>query len=450
MGERGLSAIALPQAVRDILQTLQGAGFAAYAVGGCVRDSLLGLTPQDWDICTAARPEETAACFSDRRVLLTGARYGTVTLFLGEEGFEITTFRAESDYLDARHPSGVRFLESLQADLARRDFTVNAMAADETGRVVDPFGGQADLARGILRCVGAPSARFSEDALRILRALRFSARFDLQIEEETAEALHAQRERLAFVARERVQKELCGLLCAKAAGRILREFPDVLGQVLPELLPCVGFDQKNAHHLYDVWTHTSLAVDAAPQEKTVRLALLLHDLAKPACFTLDEQGTGHFYGHAARGAQTAAQILSRLCFDRETVTRVSALVAHHSDDLTSPRVLRRLIAALGEEDTQNLLQLCRADRIATGTRAPEKVEEECAEWTRALQGVLTQKFARSAHELALGGRELMALGLRGAQIGQMQKQMLEAVLDGALENTHDALLCFVRARLAQS
>lgn len=438
-------SIALPAEVRQILQTLCARGFEAYAVGGCVRDSLLGLTPQDWDITTSARPEQTAACFPAERVLLTGARYGTVTLLRGETGYEITTFRAEEDYLDARHPGGVRFLDALSGDLLRRDFTINAMAADVRGRVIDPFGGQEDAQRGILRCVGTPEARFSEDALRLLRALRFAARFDLQIEEKTAQALHSCREKLSLVARERVNKELCGLLCGKAAGRILREYVDVLGVVLPEILPCVGFAQNNPHHRYDVWMHTCAAIDAAPQERLLRLALLLHDLAKPQCFSVDAQGVGHFYGHAEAGAALAREILSRLCFDRATRERVAALVEKHScSTLTSPRTLRRLLAALGPDDTRLLLELCRADRIGTGTREAEEVAQESAKWERCLEDVLAQSPALGVNALKANGHDLMALGLRGAQIGQMQKKLLNAVLDGALENTHEALLDFAR------
>ena len=446
----GMLRISLPAEVRDILQTLRAKGYTAYAVGGCVRDSLLGAVPNDWDICTAARPEQTADCFPGERVLLTGARYGTVTLLRGEAGYEITTFRAERGYSDARHPSDVDFLDTLAGDLSRRDFTINAMAADENGCVVDPFGGRDDLKRGILRCVGEPAARFTEDALRMLRALRFASRFDLRVERHTASALHELRDLLHRVSSERIAKELCGLLRGAAAARVLREFSDVVCIVLPELSACIGFDQHNPHHAYDVWEHTLHALDAAEPDVILRLAVLLHDIGKPDCFSTDAAGIGHFYNHAERSEGLARAALTRLHFDRETIGRVTRLIAEHSRELPadSPKTLRRLLVRMGgAQDARMLLRLRRADRMGTGTRPAWKVEQETAAFETALAAVLAQKPPMSVRDLALSGGELMTLGLHDRQIGQMQQRLLTAVLDGTVENNREALSKLVKSDL---
>ena len=264
--------IFLPPKTAAVLRRLSSAGFSAYAVGGCVRDSLLGAAPQDWDICTNATPQEIIVCFSEERTILTGVRYGTVTVLSEGEAFEVTTFRAEGSYSDSRHPDEVRFLSSLRGDLARRDFTVNAMAADADGVVIDCFSGAEDLQNGVIRCVGAPEERFTEDALRIMRALRFAAKLGFSVAEDTAAAVHAQRERLRSVAPERLRKELKGLLCGKNAAAVLAEFSDVLCVLLPELAPCIGFRQYNPHHAFDVWKHTLCALQASEPQEALRLA----------------------------------------------------------------------------------------------------------------------------------------------------------------------------------
>ena len=303
--------ITIPPQVQALLRQLNAAGFSAYAVGGCVRDSLLGCAPQDWDICTSAAPEQTEACFAADRTILTGARYGTVTVVRGGVPYEITTFRAEAGYADSRHPDRVDFLRELAPDLARRDFTVNAMAADAAGAVTDLFGGQDDLRRGVIRCVGDPAERFAEDALRLLRALRFAARLSFRIDGETAAAIHAARTRLRAVAPERLHKELSGILCGRQAAALLEEFSDVLFELIPELAPCQGFRQYNPHHTRDVWTHTLAVVDGVPPEEPLRLAALLHDAGKPATFFFDKNLVGHFYGHPAAGAAVCAMTARR-------------------------------------------------------------------------------------------------------------------------------------------
>ena len=276
------------------LALLQAAGYEAWIVGGCVRDALLGLPPKDYDLTPSALPEETQRVFAAYPRIETGLRHGTVTVLLEGEPLEITTYRVDGVYSDARHPDGVTFTRSLRQDAARRDFTINAMAYAPGQGLQDFFGGQADLAQGTIRAVGRAETRFHEDALRILRALRFASVLDFTLEGETARAARACAPLLAAVSAERVSGELGKLLCGKAAGRVLRDYPDVLGVVLPEILPMVGLDHRNPHHCYDVWTHTAVAVDHVPPELPLRLAMLFHDIGKPDTFSLGEDGQGHF------------------------------------------------------------------------------------------------------------------------------------------------------------
>lgn len=439
----GVSRIVIPAQVQSILRRLNAAGYAAYAVGGCVRDSLRGEVPADWDICTDAPPAQTAACFSDCRTVLTGARYGTVTVLFDGAGYEITTFRAEHGYSDSRHPDGVSFLRSLEGDLARRDFTVNAMAADLDGRVIDSFGGAEDLRQGIIRCVGDPVQRFTEDALRMLRALRFAARFGFAVAPETETAIHTLCGRLQAVAPERLRKELSGLLCGNAARDVLERFADVLCVLIPELAPCVGFRQWNYHHKYDVWEHTLRAVDAAAPTEPLRLAMLLHDVGKPSSFTMDKQLVGHFYGHAVIGAAMCETILRRLRYDNRTAELVTLLVREHGFFLPegSERRMRRLVSQFGEGPVRLLLQVRRADAIATGTA------EDAEENYRADLELLERVSAAcvSLPQMQIDGKDLLRLGVReGPQVGAILRSLLDAVLDGRLENERETLLAAAR------
>lgn len=439
----GVSRIVIPAQVKTILRRLNAAGYAAYAVGGCVRDSLRGEVPADWDICTDALPEQTADCFFDCRTVLTGARYGTVTVLFDGAGYEITTFRAEHGYSDSRHPDGVSFLRSLEGDLARRDFTVNAMAADLDGRVIDSFGGAEDLRQGIIRCVGDPVQRFTEDALRMLRALRFAARFGFAVAPETETAIHTLCGRLQAVAPERLRKELSGLLCGNAARDVLERFADVLCVLIPELAPCVGFRQWNYHHKYDVWEHTLRAVDAAAPTEPLRLAMLLHDVGKPSSFTMDKQLVGHFYGHAVIGAAMCETILHRLRYDNRTAELVTLLVREHGFFLPegSERRMRRLVSQFGEGPVRLLLQVRRADAIATGTA------EDAEENYRADLELLKRVSAAcvSLPQMQIDGKDLLRLGVReGPQVGAILRSLLDAVLDGRLENERETLLAAAR------
>lgn len=435
------------------LDALEAAGFESYIVGGCVRDSLLGREPQDWDICTAARPEETMQVFAGQRLLPTGLQHGTVTLLTDHGPLEITTFRTEGDYSDGRHPDAVAFVADIRADLSRRDFTVNAMAWSPRRGLVDPFGGQADLAAGLIRCVGEPERRFGEDALRILRCLRFAGRYGFAIHEDTAAALLTCRTLLERVSAERIFSELKGILCGAAAGELLRRFPAVFFAVLPELEPMLGLDHRypRAHHL-DVWGHTAAVVEAVPPTPVLRLTALLHDCGKPACYTYDEAlGRGRFYGHPEAGAALADALLRRLRCDNATRETVCTLVAIHQHSCdNSPKAMRRLLARYGEETLSLLWPLRRADALAHAPGFREELLEKAQTEEALYDSVRRESPCLSTGELAVGGRDLMALGYApGPALGQTLTYLLEQVLDEQLENHRETLLEAARIRLKE-
>lgn len=438
----------IPQEVCAVLQTLERAGYEAYAVGGCVRDILMGKAPHDWDVTTSALPEETMALF-DHFAIPTGLQHGTVTVRSGGLSCEVTTFRTDGDYPDHRHPAAVTFTRSLREDLARRDLTVNAMAMDVRGTLHDPFGGQADIRRRTLRCVGEPERRFQEDALRILRTLRFSATLGFAIEENTHQALRAQCGDLRYVAAERVREELTKLLCGTDVLRVLLDDPQVLGVVLPEILPCVGFDQHNRHHCYDVWGHTAHAVAAAPPDPVLRWAMLLHDLGKPQCFTLDEQGVGHFHGHHRPSAEMAEAVCRRLRFDKATAQRICMLVRYHDRPIPlTEKAIRRAMNQLGVEGLRHLCAVKRADNLAQHPDYRSR-QREIGEGEAIMDALLEKDACFSLKQLAVNGRDMAALGLEGPAIGQALQTLLEAVMDGEADNDRAALLALAKEKYSR-
>jgi tRNA nucleotidyltransferase (CCA-adding enzyme) len=436
-----------PTAVQRVLTQLTAAGHEAYAVGGCVRDLLLGRVPDDWDITTSARPEETMALFPGR-CIPTGLQHGTVTVRQDGASLEVTTFRTDGPYADGRHPRSVTFTRSLEEDLARRDFTVNAMAMDASGALRDPWGGRADLAAGRIRCVGDPARRLSEDALRILRALRFAAVLGFTVEEGTARALRASRSRLDHIAAERLRVELTKLLCGPRAAEVLRAFPEVVGAVLPEVLPMVGFDQRNPHHCYDVWEHTLHALAAAAPDPVLRWTILFHDIGKPNTFTVDVRGTGHFYGHGEASTALASAAMRRLKFDNDSRRRIELLVAWHDRNIPrTRRGIRRALHALGEEALGQLLAVKRADNLAQAP-ASRNIQTELDKAEAILGELLAERACFSLGQMAVDGRDMMALGLRGPAIGQMLRALLEQVLEEELPNERTALLAWAAAHRA--
>ena len=444
-GKRGEKMTDMPKIVRQVLTALESAGYEAWCVGGCVRDTLLSRHPGDWDVTTNALPEETLAVFGDR-AFPTGLQHGTVTVRMEHQAVEITTYRVDGEYHDHRRPEHVTFTRSLEEDLARRDFTVNAMALDLRGELRDPFGGREDLKRGVLRCVGDPDRRFEEDALRILRGLRFAAVLGFSVDPATGVSIHRHGELLRDIAAERIQVELFKLLCGGHAAEALREYVDVTGVFGPELLPMVGFDQRNRHHCYDVWEHTLHALEAVPADPVLRCTMLLHDIGKPACFTVDEKGSGHFYGHPEVSRDLADGMLRRLkCGTafRETVVR---LVAWHDRDISRTEWgLRRALRALGEEDLRRLIAVKRADNLA---QAPEFRDTQ-AEIDRAetiMEELLAENACVSLKQLSVNGRDLMELGLSGPTVGRTLAALLDQVVDGELPNERTALLKWIGKR----
>ena len=434
----------MPAAAAAALEALESAGYESYVVGGCVRDSLLGRTPHDWDLCTAAPPEQVEAVFAGQRVLETGLKHGTVTLLTEEGPLEITTFRSDGPCSDGRHPDTVSFVRDIHEDLRRRDFTVNAMAWSPRRGLRDDFGGREDLNRGRIRCVGDPHARFEEDALRILRALRFAARYGFAIEPATAAAVWEDREKLARISPERVFSELKGILCGAGAGEMLRAFPDVIFTVLPELAPCQGFDQRMPrHHPYDVWEHITRTVDAVPPEEILRLTMLFHDSGKPASFSLDpETGEGHFYGHPEIGAQIADEALRRLRCDTATREAVTALVACHDFRSNgSKKAVRRLLARLGEVNLRRLRLVTLADAAAHTPETERRMIARAEETGALLEEILAEKPSRTTEDLAIGGADLLELGMApGPAIGKLLRELLEDVWDEKTPNEREALL----------
>lgn len=429
-----------PAPVREALDTLCGAGFEAYIVGGCVRDALRGAKPHDWDCTTNAKPEQICACFRDFHVIETGLQHGTVTVVIDHMPIEITTYRIDGVYADHRRPDTVTFTDSLTEDLARRDFTVNAMAYHPERGLIDPYHGADDLQAKIIRCVGRPQDRFDEDGLRILRAMRFAAVLDFAIEPDTANAVHMQKTLLHHISAERIDTELTKLLCGIGAERVLTDFADVLFAVLPELEPMHGFDQRNPHHDYDVYIHTLKAVAACPPEPVLRWAALLHDSGKPHTFTEDARG-GHFYGHAAVSVEIAARALKAMKCDRKRYDRVLLLIEYHDTVMNgTEKQLKRIVRRIGAEAARELLLLHKADVTA---QAACHRAERIAESDRLLQmldELIAADACMSLKQLAVTGSDLMALGIpQGKAVGGMLNRLLEAVIEGTLPNEHEAL-----------
>ena len=429
----------LPDSVRRCIDRLEKVGFPAYVVGGCVRDAYLGLTPSDYDMCTAALPEETEAVFSDHRLVLAGKKHGTVGVITEDGVIEITTFRTEGDYRDNRHPDWVKFVPEIKEDLARRDFTVNAMAYSPARGYADPFGGRSDLDSNILRAVGDPERRFREDSLRILRGVRFAVRYGLTPEEKTLESMNRLRHLMDNLARERVFEELNKLLPLVTASDLLT-FGPVLAAAVPELEPCMGFQQHNPHHTHDVYGHIVQVVARTSRDPAVRWAALLHDVGKPRTFSLDPEGRGHFYGHAKESAALADQILRRLKAPTALRERVVLLTEQHMTPLTpDKKLLRRRLSSLGPEALGQLLELQEADWFGRGV---EEIREngDFSEIRRILSEIEAENACLSLKDLALNGHDLMAAGFSGPAIGKTLNHLLSSVLDEQILNDKNALL----------
>jgi tRNA nucleotidyltransferase (CCA-adding enzyme) len=427
-----------------IIEILNNAGYEAYLVGGCVRDSLLGASPKDWDVATSATPDELKPVFADYRVIYTGIKHGTVTVIYGELPVEVTTFRLDGEYLDRRRPADVTFVRGLDADLARRDFTVNALAYHPLKGLIDLFGGTDDLRRKIIRAVGDADTRVNEDGLRILRALRFASVLEFDIDAQLSESIHRNRQALREISAERVNSEIRKLLVGVGVLPILTDYSDVLEVIIPEITPMVGFNQRSVHHCYDVWTHTAKAISYAPKELLTRLALLFHDCGKPATFSTDSRGNGHFYGHAGKSEALAETRLRALKFDNGTIRSVCKLIKHH-DELFADKNILRWLNKLGEPMLRTLLDVMFADSKAHAYGSAVKRLAENRGHLAELEKIVAEHKCFSLRDLAVDGDDLITAGFdRGPEIGRMLDYLLNAVLDGKLENDKAALMGALR------
>ena len=432
----------IPQNANLIIHRLQNAGFEAFAVGGCVRDSLLGLTPHDWDICTSAKPEQIKACFEDFNTIDIGIKHGTVAIIVDKEPFEVTTYRVDGEYRDNRHPESVTFTSNLREDLARRDFTVNAIAYNEEYGIADFYGGESDLKNRLIRCVGNPDERFREDALRILRALRFASCYRFSIENETAAAIHHNSGLLNNIASERIQSELVRLLCGDGAEDILNEFRDVFAVFIPELAETFDFDQKNKHHCYDVFHHITHSVGLIESDPILRLTMLFHDIAKPLVCTTDSRGARHFKGHQLVSADIARNALSRLRFPSETIETCVTLIIYHDVRFngTVPQV-KRVLNKLGDENMRRLFKVQYADTLSQSEYVREEKLRKIDTAKAQFEQVMARQECFSLRQLAVNGRDLIAAGITdGREIGRVLAFLLDSVIDEALPNEKAALL----------
>ena len=437
--------IKIPDEVRYIINTLEKSGYEAYAVGGSVRDAVLGKTPKDWDICTSALPEQAMKCFLGERVIETGLKHGTISLLQGSETYEITTFRADGIYTDNRRPDMVTYINDLKGDLSRRDFTINAMAYHPDKGVLDFFGGLPDINSKTIRCVGNPEKRFSEDALRIMRALRFSSVLDFSIDKVTSDAISGCRRLLHNIAAERLAAELNALIMGSRAGKVLLEYAQVIGEIIPEINDMVGFEQNNPHHDLDVWKHTVKSVDNVPPELVLRLTMLFHDIGKPRCYT-EEDSLGHFHGHPNVSESMAKDILLRLRYDSDTIQTVTQLIIHHDAELIPNGAhIKRWLNKIGEKRLRQLIDIKRADAMAQSEQFRQAKLSNLEAAKLKVDEIISSQQCFTRKDLAVDGSDLIAAGVpAGTEVGRILGILLDMVIDEKIENDSQSLLEKVR------
>lgn len=435
----------IPSNALKVIEKIEENGFRAYLVGGCVRDMIRQVTPHDWDITTDATPNQIIDIFAGYNVIETGLKHGTVTVMVEGEPIEITTFRSDNKYTDHRRPESVSFVTSLLEDLRRRDFTMNAIAYNPKTGFDDPYGGEADIKNGVIVAVGDPAQRFDEDALRIMRAMRFASVLGYGIEVETLDAMRQKAHLLGYVSVERIFSELKKMLVGENILNVLMSCGDILATILPEIKPMIGFEQKNRHHIYDVWEHTAHAVAHSENDVTLRIALLFHDIGKPHSFTLDSSGEGHFYGHAKISAELTEAVLRRLKCDNETLETVTWLVKMHDTQFECDvRTARRMISRFGYERCRLLLKLKMADNSAQSADFIER-GEVAAELLKLIDEIESEAPCLTLHDLEVDGHDLMSLGLEGAQIGRTLGRVLEAVVDDEIPNEKEKIIEFIKS-----
>ena len=432
--------IQLPDKVHNIINTLEEAGYEAYAVGGCVRDSILGREPDDWDITTSAKPEETKHLFP--RTVDTGIKHGTVTVLLGGEGFEVTTYRIDGTYEDGRHPTEVTFTANLKEDLRRRDFTINAMAYNDRSGLVDLYGGLADMENRVIRCVGDAGERFDEDALRMLRAVRFSAQLGYRIDEATGEAVRALAPNLQKISAERIQAELVKLVTSPHPDYLRNAYElGITAQILPEFDLCMETPQRHKHHCYDVGEHILHSMLGVEADKVLRLGMLFHDIGKPQTLTIDPDGTTHNKKHPFEGEKITRKVMRRLKFDNDTTDKVTKLVLYHDYDIAPTEAgVRRAVNRIGEDIFPMIFTVRRADIAAQSDYMREEKLAKVAHIEKLYREILARRDAVTVKDLAISGNDLIAEGMPpGRQIGETLSALLERVLDDPSLNTKEIL-----------
>ncbi|MBQ8804480.1 MAG: CCA tRNA nucleotidyltransferase [Tyzzerella sp.] len=433
--------IQLPEKVRQIINTLQEHGYEAYAVGGCVRDSILGRIPDDWDITTSATPLETKALFP--RTFDTGIAHGTITVLIDKEAFEVTTYRVDGEYEDSRHPKEVTFTRSLKEDLLRRDFTINAMAYNDAEGLIDIFGGMNDLHNKTIRCVGKAKERFGEDALRILRAVRFAAQLGFKIEEETRKGIRDLAPTLANISAERIQVELIKMMISPNPGLLQTAYElGITKVILPEFDEMMKTEQETPHHMYSVGEHTLKAIENVRADKVLRLTMLFHDIAKPLMKTIDEDGVAHFKIHDVKGVEMTKQILRRLKFDNDTMNKVVKLVQYHDYRMPAePKNVRKAMNKIGEELFPYYLEVREADTLAQSGYKREEKLQNIYDVRKCYEEIMARQECVSLKTLAVTGTDLIASGMQpGKEIGRVLNKLLEIVIENPEYNKKEYLL----------
>lgn len=434
----------IPACAKRLMSILEKAGYSSYVVGGCVRDSILNYIPNDWDICTNAKPEAVCELLRNWgiRVIETGLQHGTVTAHYGVNSYEITTFRIDGEYSDNRRPDRVEFVGDIIEDLGRRDFTINAMAYNDTYGLVDPWNGSCDLNLGLIRCVRNPDDRFREDALRIMRALRFASTYGFRIEEKTAAAIHRNKDLLKNISAERIQSELCKMLCGDGVLNVLLEYKDVMAVIIPELEPCIGFEQNNPYHMYDVYDHIAHAVASYKgNDISIKMALLLHDVGKPECYTEDHNG-GHFHGHGVVSMRLTKDVMTRLKFDNKNRDEVVDLVLYHDSDIhPGARTVKRWMNKIGPELLDKLLYVKTADVEAHSEINKANRRDKVLFVRLVMKEVLAKQQCFTIKDLAINGNDVMSLGVEGGpMVGKVLNRLLDMVLDDEIDNDRETLL----------
>ena len=447
--------IAIPSEAKRIMSLLTNAGFTAYVVGGCVRDSLLGYHPKDWDICTSALPEQMKEILSSHyKVLETGLKHGTLTVVSDDyTHFEVTTYRKDGVYTDGRHPDTVTFVDDIVEDLSRRDFTINSMAYNDIDGLIDPFGGQEDLRRLLIRCVGDPKQRFAEDQLRVLRALRFSSTYRFLIDPETQAAIHDFAQHGFNVSAERIRDELCKMVVGYNILSVMVRYKDVFCSIIPEFVDCIGFNQNNRFHCYTVYDHIAHAVSNCRNKSDVEveIALLLHDIGKPQCYSEDERG-GHFYGHEEKSAELAKNVLERLKFSNDSKKTILELIRYHNDQIApTKKSVRKWISKLGQEHLAKLLQVKLADIEAHSIETQDQRLNDCYKVKDLLDQIIVSDDCFTIRDLAINGKNIMSLGVKqGPIIGMILNALLSEVLDEKVKNTEEDLSARVKKMINDS